>query len=95
MALVAVERTAHVCESLLCGTPLLLTPSTNGHLEWDDIERHRAAFAALARTLAEEQQALVLKHTAKKHKSNSVHLPSAYYILLPCESISGSLLIKV
>ena len=47
----AVERTSQVCESLLFGPPVALVPTTDGHLEWDDIEHHRQAFSALLRTL--------------------------------------------
>ena len=54
VSLRAVRKVASVCESILFGVPSQLVPTTDGRLDWDEIEGHRRAFRALAEALAEQ-----------------------------------------
>ncbi|XP_061144018.1 meiosis 1 arrest protein [Syngnathus typhle] len=54
-------RSGGVCQSMLYGLPLVVTPTTCWRLNWDEMESNRHAFQALNRTLQDHDQVLLLQ----------------------------------
>ncbi|XP_049599703.1 meiosis 1 arrest protein isoform X2 [Syngnathus scovelli] len=56
-------RSGGVCQSMLYGLPLVVTPTTCWRLNWDEVESNRHAFQALNRTLQVRQK----HHRCRRH----------------------------
>ena len=82
-----------VCESVLFGTPRVLRPTSYWKLDWEDLESNQERFHATALSLSERKQYILVKQSCSVD-SKGRRLPTAHFLVLPCNLNIGSLLIK-
>ena len=90
---VCVLKETGVCESVLFGTPKILKPTSYWKLDWEDLEKNQERFHATSLSLSERKQYILVKQSCNVD-SKGRRLPTAHFLVLPCNQNIGSLLVK-